>query len=116
MYHFLLKGFETLMIYISVGINYFPSLFYRTIFPVNKFFFVIQTVDKALSYAPENKIVIDIPSAVNIFEDHVGILKHVQDVAYELCDKWNLTFVDKPQVNKIQFFTNIRYFLKKQLG
>ena len=104
------------MIYISVGINYFPSLFYRTIFPVNKFFFVIQTVDKALSYAPENKIVIDIPSAVNIFEDHVGILKHVQDVAYELFDKWNLTFVDKPQVNKIQFFTNKRYFKTKQLG
>ena len=80
----------------------FPSFFsFRTIFPVSKFFFVIQTVDKALSYAPENKIVIDIPSAVNIFEDHVGILKHVQDVAYELCDKWNLTYVDKPQVKKI---------------
>ena len=70
---------------------------------MSKFFFVIQTVDKALTYAPENKLVIDIPSAVNIFEDHVGILKHVQDVAYELCDKWNNTYVNQPQVKKIKY-------------
>ena len=56
-----------------------------------------------MTYAPENKLVIDIPSAVNIFEDHVGILKHVQDVAYELCDKWNNTYVNQPQVKKIKY-------------
>ena len=41
---------------------------------------------------------IDIPAGVTIFEDQLGILKHVKEVAKELADEWNAAFVDKPKV------------------
>ena len=41
---------------------------------------------------------IDIPAGVTIFEDQLGILKHVKDVAKELAAEWNAAFVDKPKV------------------
>ena len=72
--------------------------FFSTLYPVSKYFFVIQTIDRSKSYSPENKIVIDIPAGVTIFEDQLGILKHVKDVAKELADEWNAAFVDKPKV------------------
>ena len=68
---------------------------------MSKYFFVIQTVDRSKSYSPENKIVIDIPAGVTIFEDQLGILKHVQEVAKELATKWNETYVDRPKVKNI---------------
>ena len=74
------------------------SLFFSNLYPVSKYFFVIQTIDRSKSYSPENKIVIDIPAGVTIFEDQLGILKHVKDVAKELADEWNAAFVDKPKV------------------
>ena len=41
---------------------------------------------------------IDIPAGVTIFEDQLGILTHVKDVAKELAAEWNAAFVDKPKV------------------
>ena len=71
---------------------------------MGKFFFLIETIDRSKSYAPENKIVIDIPAGLTIFRDELGILKHVQEVSQELCQNWNAEYVDKPKV-KI-FFCN----------
>ena len=67
---------------------------------MSKYFFVVQTIDRSKSYSPENKIVIDIPAGVTIFEDQLGILTHVKDVAKELAAEWNAAFVDKPKVIK----------------
>ena len=78
--------------------NKYVFFFFSTLYPVSKYFFVIQTIDRSKSYSPENKIVIDIPAGVTIFEDQLGILKHVKDVAKELADEWNAAFVDKPKV------------------
>ena len=64
------------------------------------YFFVLQTIDHARHYKPENKIVIDIPAAVNIFYHPDRIEQHITHVANELLDKWNATFVNKPQVKK----------------
>ena len=71
---------------------------------MSKYFFVIQTVDRSKSYSPENKIVIDIPAGVTIFEDQLGILKHVQEVAKELAAKWNETYVNRPKVKKFTLY------------
>ena len=78
---------------------FFLQLF-RSIYPVGKHFFVLQTIDHARHYKPENKIVIDIPAAVNIFYHPDRIEQHITHVATELLDKWNATFVNKPQVKK----------------
>ena len=67
---------------------------------MGKHFFVLQTIDHARHYKPENKIVIDIPAAVNIFYHPDRIEQHITHVANELLDKWNATFVNKPQVKK----------------
>ena len=63
---------------------------------MHKLFFVVQTVDNSKYYFPENKIIIDIPAGVKIFQDKVGILKHVTEVANELANRWNKTFVNQP--------------------
>ena len=79
-------------------------LFFRPIYPVGKLFFLIQTKDHAKYYAPENKIVIDIQAGVKFFEDKVGILKHVEELTQELCNKWNDTYLDRPQVITLRVF------------
>ena len=63
---------------------------------------MVQTIDRSKSYSPENKIVIDIPAGVTIFEDKLGILSHVKEVALELSQQWNDTYVDKPKVTNYQ--------------
>jgi len=81
-----------------VDLNKIWVLFFSNLYPVSKYFFVVQTIDRSKSYSPENKIVIDIPAGVTIFEDQLGILTHVKDVAKELAAEWNAAFVDKPKV------------------
>ena len=67
---------------------------------MSKFFFLIQTIDRSKAYSPENKIVVDIPAGISIFQDQVGILDHVKTVARDLAQAWNNAFVDKPKVKK----------------
>ena len=76
--------------------------FFRPIYPVGKLFFLIQTKDHAKYYGPENKIVIDIQAGVKFFEDRVGILKHVEELTQELCNNWNDTYLDRPQVTTLR--------------
>ena len=71
---------------------------------MSKFFFLIQTIDRSKAYSPENKIVVDIPAGISIFQDQVGILDHVKEVAKDLAQAWNNAFVDKP---KVKNFTKI---------
>ena len=73
---------------------------FRAIYPVSKVFFLIHTIDKSkTSHTPENKIILDVESAVTFFEDKLGILKHVQDVAVDLANKWNENYYDQPKVS-----------------
>jgi hypothetical protein len=81
---------------LSVGIFF---LFCRSIYPVGKNFFLVETVDNSKHYKPSNKIVIDVQAGVNIFNDRVGIVKHVTDLVDELCAKWNDQYHAQPQVN-----------------
>ena len=74
-------------------------MLFRSIYPVAKYFFVVQTIDGSKSYKPENKLVLDIQAGVTIFEDELGILAHVQEVAKELSDRWNATYVNRPEVS-----------------
>lgn len=74
-------------------------IFFSSIYPVGKNFFLVETVDNSKHYKPSNKIVIDVQAGVNIFHDRVGIVKHVSDLVDELCAKWNDQYHAQPQVN-----------------
>ena len=74
---------------------------------MSKVFFLIQTVDGAKHYQPENKIIIDVPSAVKIFDDKIGVVQHVKDLTKELCDTWNQKYFNQPKASLI--FTPIIY-------
>ena len=74
-------------------------IFFSSIYPVGKNFFLVETVDNSKHYNPSNKIVIDVQAGVNIFNDRVGIVKHVSDLVNELCAKWNDQYHAQPQVN-----------------
>ena len=73
--------------------------FFRAIYPVNKAFFMIQTVDRSKHYCPENKIFLDVPAALKIFDDKIGIVQHVKELTKELCDSWNDKYFDQPQAS-----------------
>ncbi len=67
---------------------------------MGKFFFVIETINCSEAYSPENKIVIDIPAGVTIFQDQLGILEHVKTMAADLVQAWNDAYWCKPKVKK----------------
>ena len=73
--------------------------FFRSIYPVNKAFFMIETVDRSKHYCPENKIFLDVPAALKIFDDKIGIVQHVKELTKELCDSWNDKYFDQPQAS-----------------
>lgn len=66
---------------------------------MNKAFFMIQTVDRSKHYCPENKIFLDVPAALKIFDDKIGIVQHVKELTKELCDSWNDKYFDQPQAS-----------------
>ena len=81
--------------------------FFSSIYPVGKVFCLIQTVDGSKHYAPENKIIIDVPTAVKIFDDKVGVVQHVKDLTRELCDAWNDKYHNQPQAS-FQEYKNLK--------
>ena len=81
---------------------------------MGKLFFLVQTVDHAKHYSPENKIVIDIQAGIKILEDKVGILKHVEELTRELCRTWNDAYLDRPQVTSKAFFYEQRVDHEKE--
>ena len=80
---------------------------FSSIYPVGKVFCLIQTVDGSKHYAPENKIIIDVPTAVKIFDDKVGVVQHVKDLTRELCDAWNEKYHNQPQAS-FQEYKNLK--------
>lgn len=54
-------------------------------------FFLMKTIDAERKFAPENKIIMDVPSALNIFS--AGGIHHlvgtVRDKVLTLCSQWN---------------------------
>ena len=60
---------------------------------------MIQTVDRSKHYCPENKIFLDVPAALKIFDDKIGIVQHVKELTKELCDSWNDKYFDQPQAS-----------------
>ena len=84
---------------IHVGILIFCFFLSRSIYPVNKVFFLVETIDHSKHYKPSSKIIIDVQAGVNLFLDRVGIVKHVVELTKELCDKWNAQYYNQPQVN-----------------
>ena len=82
-------------------------VFFSSIYPVGKVFCLIQTVDGSKHYAPENKIIIDVPTAVKIFDDKVGVVQHVKDLTRELCDAWNDKYHNQPQAS-FQEYKNLK--------
>ena len=84
----------------NVGQNFKTCLiFFSSIYLVNKAFFMIQTVDRSKHYCPENKIFLDVPAALKIFDDKIGIVQHVKELTKELCDSWNDKYFDQPQAS-----------------
>ena len=84
----------------QIDINkYYLNFIFSLIYSVSRLFFLVQTVDHSKHYAPENKIIIDIPAGLNIFGDTVGILKHVQELTRDLADRWNNRYVNNPKVS-----------------
>ena len=84
--------------------------FFRSIYPVNKAFFMIQTVDRSKHYCPENKIFLDVPAALKIFDDKIGIVQHVKELTKELCDSWNDKYFDQPQASLTVTKNMVRIF------
>ena len=99
--YFVLSNMKHLNVVYKIFYNYFKYLLIfncRSIYPVGKVFFLIQTIDKSKQYMPENKIVIDVPAGLNIFSDSVGIVNHVKELTEELCKTWNAKYAGKPEV------------------
>ena len=74
------------------------QFFCRAIYPVSKYFFLLQTKDLSKEHEPESKIILDVPTAVTILEDKIGILTHVKNVATAMRDDWNKRYAGQPQV------------------
>ena len=89
------------------SVKNFVLFFFSSIYPVGKVFCLIQTVDGSKHYAPENKIIIDVPTAVKIFDDKVGVVQHVKDLTRELCDAWNDKYHNQPQAS-FQEYKNLK--------
>ena len=83
----------------SRALDKFFICFFRSIYPVNKVFFLVETIDRSKHYKPTNKIVIDVQAGVNLFHDRIGLVKHVVELTKDLCDKWNTKYYNQPQVN-----------------
>ena len=66
---------------------------------MGKVFCLKQTVDGSKHYEPENKIIIDVLTAVKIFDDKIGVVQHDKDLTRELCDMWNAKYYNQPQAS-----------------
>jgi hypothetical protein len=65
---------------------------------LEKHFFLIRVQDNSVSYAPNSKIIIDIPTALNFFADPDGTETLVADQTKDLARRWNQKYLNKKEV------------------
>jgi hypothetical protein len=73
-----------------------------SLWPLGKFFFVINVSDGSVQYAPESKIVVDIPTAVNFFGDPESVKSVVGEKVRDLVKRWNEKYSRGKEVYEIE--------------
>jgi hypothetical protein len=65
------------------------------VFPIGQHFFLVKIIDSSKDYAPESKVIFDIPTAVNFFSRAEMTKAILGSKARDLLKKWNKEFAGK---------------------